>query len=148
MLLLWLFLVLLLVWMHCQPKVPCSGPTPTPAPLDLQPTQEPVPSYVQKEEQNGGTILMKVGDIQFVSLFGNATTGYAWRIVKKEGDSVIPDTKWRYQLEQPFLMGSGGYFQMKFTAIQPGMTDVYFINDPVSDPQMGYDYYLQFDVRS
>lgn len=101
-----------------------------------------------RNEENGSTIVMRVGEKRKVVLSGNATTGYAWRIVKMEGGSVRPDEKWHYQATLPFLTGSGGYFQREFEAVQPGLTEVYFIYDPVADPiRFGYYYYLCFDVR-
>lgn len=100
------------------------------------------------DNMNGATIQMKVGDNANLLLSGNATTGYAWRIVNIEGGSVVSnDTKWKYELKPPFLIGSGGYFKRQFQAIQPGITDFYFIYDPVSDHQLGYHYFLRFDVR-
>jgi len=99
-------------------------------------------------KMNGATIVMKVGETSKVVLPGNATTGYAWRIVKMEGSSVRPDAQWNYQLKFPVLTGSGGVFQRQFEAVQPGLTDVYFIYDPVAEPiRFGYYYFLRFDVR-
>lgn len=91
---------------------------------------------------------MKVGEKRKVVLSGNATTGYAWRIVKVDGNSVQPEEKWHYRPSFPFLTGSGGHFEREFEAVQPGLTDVYFIYDPVAEPvRFGYYYYLRFDVR-
>lgn len=99
-------------------------------------------------DMNGATIKMKVGEKRRLFLPGNATTGYAWRIVSIDGSSIETDGKWHYKPQFPFLIGGQGYFQKEFYAKQPGLTDIYFIYDPVAEPQLGYYYYLQFDVRS
>lgn len=110
-------------------------------------TKPPLDNIIDMDK-NGSTILMKVGEKTKLILPGNATTGYAWRIVKIEGTSIKPDAKWQYKMQFPFLMGSGGYFQREFYAQEAGITDIYFIYDAVAEPQLGYYYYLQFDVRS
>ena len=100
------------------------------------------------DDMNGSTIIMRIGEKRTLSLRGNATTGYAWRIVKMNGTSVKPDDKWHYRPERFFLIGGGGYFQCQFEAVQAGLTEVFFIYEPVADPMnMTYSYYLQFDVR-
>lgn len=111
-------------------------------------TEEPNIKDIIDIDMNGLTIMMKVGEKRKILLPGNATTGYAWRIVQMDGTSVQADSKWRYKPKFPYLMGSGGYFQQEFLAIEQGQTNVYFIYDPVADPQLGYYYYLQFDVHS
>lgn len=98
-------------------------------------------------EMNGATIIMKVGEKRKLLLPGNATTGYAWRIVRQDGNSIETDSKWRYKAEFPFLMGSGGYFQQEIIAKELGITDMYFIYDPVAEPQLGYSYFLQINVQ-
>lgn len=149
--LLWLIIIILVVmaWKkktetETNPMIVCTDP-----PLDVIPSSARSSSIpMVDDDMNGSTIRMRVGDTISMLLSGNATTGYGWRIVKMEGVSVRTDARWHYELKQPFLIGSGGYFKRRFEAIQPGQTDVYFIYDPVSDPRMGYDYYLRFDVRS
>lgn len=98
------------------------------------------------DDMNGSTIEMRVGETRKLLLPGNATTGYRWRIVRLDGTSVSSPRKWKYRLSSPFLMGSGGYFQKEFIAVEPGTTEVYLIYDPVAEPQLGYYFYLRFDV--
>lgn len=101
---------------------------------------------VADEETHMRTVGMRVGEVRDVALRGNATTGYAWRIVSVEGGSVVPEGKWRYKVSFPFLTGSGGYFQHRFRAVEPGQTDVRMIYDPVSEPQPGYSHVMRFIV--
>lgn len=101
---------------------------------------------VVDEEMNGATVRMNVGEVRKVALRGNATTGHAWRVVRVEGKSVVPDGDWKYNISFPFLTGSGGYFQRRFRAVAPGQTDVYMTYDPVSEPQTGYSYFIRFVV--
>lgn len=110
---------------------------------ETEPPQDPTMIY---DDMNGATISMKIGEKKKLLLPGNATTGYHWRIVKMEGTSVSSPSKWKYRLSFPYLMGSGGYFQKEFIAVQPGTTEVYLIYDPVAEPQLGYYFYLRFDV--
>lgn len=125
---------------HSQEKVNMTEPTHW--------TEPPTDNSVLDITNNGATIRMSVGDKRLVRLIGNATTGYAWRIVKMDGSSVKPDDKWHYKLKDPILMGSGGYFEREFEALSPGQTEVYFVYDPVAEPfPIGYYYYLRFDVR-
>lgn len=148
MILIVLFFILLMmvVWKKKADMI-CTTPENMMLTTETPRTSTSIPQI--DDDMNGATIQMRVGGKADLVLSGNATTGYAWRIVKMEGVSVASlGTKWHYELKQPFLIGSGGYFKRQFQAIQPGITDVYLIYDPVSDPQMGYDYFLQFDVRS
>lgn len=152
---LWLFIMIfVIVWRQKQEssRIICKKPIPLPSSFppfvsQFEFTEPPIDSTIIDDEMNGETVLMKVGEKRKVLLSGNATTGYAWRIVKMDGNSVKTDMKWRYKIKFPFLIGSGGYFQREFEAIEPGMTDVYFIYDPVAEPRMGYYFYLRFDVR-
>ena len=113
------------------------------APQTTPPPEDPTMIY---DDMNGATIQMKVGEKKKLLLPGNATTGYRWRIVRLDGTSVSSLSKWKYRLSYPFLMGSGGYFQKEFIAVEPGTTEVYLIYDPVAEPQLGYYFYLRFDV--
>lgn len=150
MLFLWVFIILFVVfyWKQQQEQEICqSSVFSQPPKTQIQWTEAPDRTIIDNQ-MNGSTIMMKVGEKRKVALSGNATTGYAWRIVKIDGTSVQPDEKWHYKLKFPVLTGSGGYFQREFEAIQPGVTDVYFIYDPVADPiRFGYYYFLRFDVR-
>lgn len=152
MLFLWGFIILFVVLYWKQKKQEqeiCRQPVAQPSPkIHLEYTEPPPDPTVIDHRMNGSTIVMKVGEKRKVVLAGNATTGYAWRIVKTEGSSVQPDEKWQYKLKTPVLTGSGGYFQREFEAVEPGVTDVYFIYDPVANPiRFGYYYFLRFDVR-
>lgn len=151
MLFLWAFIILFVVfyWKQQQEQEICQPPVfSQPPKTQIQWTEPPEDWTIIDNKMNGSTITMKVGEKRKVVLSGNATTGYAWRIVKIDGTSVQPDEKWHYKLKFPVLTGSGGYFQREFEAIQPGVTDVYFIYDPVADPiRFGYYYFLRFDVR-
>lgn len=153
MLFLWIILltvIIMFLWKQEQEKEICHEPvsSPPPIPQGINWTEPPVDTTLIRIEDNGSTIMMRVGEKRKVALSGNATTGYAWRIVKIDGESVHPDEKWHYQAKPPFLTGSGGYFQREFEAVQPGLTDVYLIYDPVSNPvRFGYYYFLRFDVR-
>jgi inhibitor of cysteine peptidase len=71
------------------------------------------------EEINGSTIDLKKGQTLTISIDGNPTTGYNWEIetvdqniLQSAGD---PDYK-----SDSMLVGSGGTFKFKFTAINPG----------------------------
>ena len=136
-----LLVVFVVVWR-------CWVVTLVPMGVDTKPPTEVVAreTGVVDEEMNGATVGMRVGEVREVALRGNATTGYAWRIVGVEGGSVVPEGKWQYKVSFPFLTGSGGYFQHRFRAVEPGQTDVHMTYDPVSEPQPGYSYFIRFVV--
>lgn len=150
MIILWvviLFFVIMLRSRQQQEKQICQKPVSL-MPSIVQTTEPPRDMNIIDKEMNGATVSMKVGEKRKVVLPGNATTGYAWRIVKMEGQSVKPDDKWHYQLAFPYLTGSGGYFQREFEAVESGQTDIYFIYDPVAEPiRLGYYYFVRFDVH-
>lgn len=140
-----------MIWKQRQSyMIVCKTPVPTTkVPSAAAEEEEREPSWMKNaidENMNGATITMKVGEKRNVILSGNATTGYAWRIVSMDGGSVKTEHKWKYHVQYPYLTGSGGYFQWEFNAVELGKTDVYFIYDAVADPQMGYYYYLKFNV--
>lgn len=143
-----ILLIMIVLWKQKQEKEICHKPVSLRTPDGIQWTEPPIDTTLIRNGENGSTIVMRVGEKRKVALSGNATTGYAWRIVKMEGGSVRPDEKWHYQAQPPFLTGSGGQFLREFEAVQPGLTEVYFIYDPVSNPvRFGYYYFLRFDVR-
>lgn len=114
----------------------------------LTPLPFSTPTPLLTLEMNGSTIILTVGEKRKLQLPGNATTGYAWRIVNQEGDSIQTSSKWRYKLDPTSLVGSGGYFQKELIATEIGVTVLYLIYDAVAEPQLGYSYFLQFNVQA
>jgi inhibitor of cysteine peptidase len=72
---------------------------------------------------NGGHVVLHRGDRLIVSLPGNATTGYSWRVrtvnralVKPLGVTYVP------KKVTPPTVGAGGTFVLRFQAIADGTT--------------------------
>ncbi len=73
--------------------------------------------------QNGKSVIVKRGAQLLVSLKGNATTGFAWKIrsVKK---SVLKPLAVKYvpSRNPKHLVGKGGVYKLRFRARTTGMT--------------------------
>jgi predicted secreted protein len=74
-------------------------------------------------KQNGKTVTLDRGDYLLVSLKGNATTGYAWRVASVN-KSVLKPLGVRYvpNPNPEGLLGVGGVYKLRFKAIAKGRT--------------------------
>jgi inhibitor of cysteine peptidase len=83
----------------------------------------PAPGPIAVDESmNGKTVAASVGDLVRVSLEGNPTTGYAWKLVSYS--KGLPVTKSDYVPDQPITIGSGGTytFELQVTPLAAGGT--------------------------
>jgi inhibitor of cysteine peptidase len=72
-------------------------------------------------DDNGSTVEMKQGQTLVLSIGGNPTTGYIWE-VESVDENILqsmgePDYK-----SDSMLIGSGGTYKFKFTAVSAGTT--------------------------
>jgi inhibitor of cysteine peptidase len=79
------------------------------------------------EAQNGGEIILKVGDTLQISLAGNITTGFAWEIAENNANIMAAQGEREYQQEKTDLVGSGGTFIFMLKAITRGETTLKLI---------------------
>jgi predicted secreted protein len=72
---------------------------------------------------NGSSIMIPLDTILVVSLPGNATTGYSWRVRLVNRDILKPLSV-RYMPKKPLPghVGGGGTYVLRFQAISYGMT--------------------------
>jgi inhibitor of cysteine peptidase len=70
---------------------------------------------------NGKTVVLHAGDALLVSLPGNATTGYQWR-VKALDQKVVKLVKSSYVAPKTGKVGSGGTYKLRFSAVGFGAT--------------------------
>jgi predicted secreted protein len=70
---------------------------------------------------NGATVLLHPADTLVVSLPGNATTGYSWRI-RAVNRTVLQHTSTRYVPKTPIRVGSGGTYVLRFKAAMAGVS--------------------------
>ena len=70
---------------------------------------------------NGRTVTLMVGDVVRVSLAGNPTTGYSWRLRGVNRAVLAPVTR-RYVPTRPIRPGSGGTFVFTYRASAAGTT--------------------------
>jgi inhibitor of cysteine peptidase len=70
---------------------------------------------------NGTTIRLRPTDQLVVSLPGNATTGYSWRIQSVD-QTVLKHVGTRYIPKKPIRVGSGGTYVLRFRAGFSGVT--------------------------
>jgi predicted secreted protein len=71
---------------------------------------------------NGTTVLLHTSDVLVVSLPGNATTGYGWRIFSID-KTVLKHLGTRYVPKKAVpgqVVGSGGTYVLRFRAVGPG----------------------------
>jgi inhibitor of cysteine peptidase len=63
-----------------------------------------------------------------ISLKGNPTTGFEWRMVELKSEVVKADGKGEYVPDKndPPRVGSGGTYVFKFTAAKPGKATLKF----------------------
>lgn len=75
------------------------------------------------KQYNGKTVALRTGDTLVVSLPGNATTGYYWR-VRAVDRSVLRPAGWRYvpRRTNPPRVGAGGTYVLRFRAVGDGNT--------------------------
>ena len=77
---------------------------------------------------DGKTIKAATGKKIEISLKGNPTTGYDWRMVELKSEVVKAEGKGEYvpdKFDAP-RVGSGGTFVFKFTAAKPGKATLKF----------------------
>jgi inhibitor of cysteine peptidase len=68
---------------------------------------------------NGSTVTFRVGDTLVVSLPGNATTGYAWR-VRLLDQIVLKVARVTYVARKTGTIGAGGTYVFRFRAVAAG----------------------------
>lgn len=95
--------------------------------------EEPIGKYPAQKtlalilSNSGSTNKVRIGQAIVVSLGGNPTTGYSWKLQEIEGDSVTSDGV-TYKSNQPPqsdpekepATGFGGMYTAKFTAARAG----------------------------
>jgi inhibitor of cysteine peptidase len=72
-------------------------------------------------DDNGSSIEMKQGQTLVLSIGGNPTTGYVWEIDSVE-QNILQSTGDPDYKSDSTLVGSGGMYKFKFTALNPGTT--------------------------
>lgn len=95
----------------------CLKPLAAPAPAAI-------PPVMVTESDAGKTVTVTKNAQLEITLPGNITTGYSWKVTGLEGDSLKPVGQPQY-LPSPApaeRVGTGGQFVFKFAAIKPGTT--------------------------
>ena len=78
------------------------------------------------KEQSGSTINLNMSDTLAVKLAGNPTTGYSWSAAKIDSLKLKLIEK-TYLPDKPGLTGSGGTEIFKYSAIEPGSSELKMI---------------------
>ena len=101
-----------------------------------------------REEDNGGVVHLSIGEKRIIRLKGNATTGYTWRTVALNGETVRIAKDWKYTMAPvpTGFVGGGGEFELQIEAIKPGISEIFLNYDRPFDPQPGYCYMMTFIV--
>ena len=88
------------------------------------PTTTAVPPVAVTESDNGKTITVAKDAKLAITLPGNPTTGYSWKVTGREGDAITPVGHPQYQQSPAAagMVGTGGQFVFQFAAVKPGTT--------------------------
>ncbi len=78
-------------------------------------------TVVSGEEMNGSKVTVTEGEELSVALNGNASTGYTWVVQEVDGSILQLNGDPDYKADSN-LVGSGGTYTYKFTALKTGTT--------------------------
>ena len=78
------------------------------------------------EEQNGGTVALKVNDLVRVQIDGNPTTGFTWETENLD-TTVLAQVGEAKFTQSSTLVGAGGTFIFTFKALKAGVTHLHLI---------------------
>ena len=78
------------------------------------------------EKNSGDTLNLNIGDIIYLKLDSNITTGYSWELSEKTDSDIISLESSIYETEQQDekIVGAGGSVTFSFKAISIGQTDL------------------------
>ncbi|HEY4976888.1 MAG TPA: protease inhibitor I42 family protein [Gaiellaceae bacterium] len=96
---------------------------------------------------NGQGVALRHGQWLVISLKGNATTGYAWKVRSAGRASVLKPlaTKYVPNPNPTKLVGKGGVYKIRFEALAPGTTSLKLVYARGSE--LGGSYTLRVVVR-
>jgi predicted secreted protein len=96
---------------------------------------------------NGQSVTLRHGQWLVISLKGNATTGYAWKVRSAGRASILKPlaTKYVPDPNPTKLVGKGGVYKIRFEALAPGTTSLKLIYARGSE--LGGSYTLRVVVR-
>ncbi len=72
-------------------------------------------------DDNGTTVEIKKGETLLLSISGNPTTGYNWEVESVDQNVLQSAGEPDYKSDS-MLIGSGGTYKFKFTAVNVGVT--------------------------
>lgn len=78
-------------------------------------------------DDNGSIIELKKGETLELSIRGNTTTGYSWKVESVDENVLKPLGVPYYEMDSNMLDGSGGTFIFTYTAANIGTTDLKLI---------------------
>ena len=97
--------------------------TPAVNPTLMETDQAPL---TLTEEQNGGTVALKVNDHVRVQIDGNPTTGYTWETENLDTNLLEQVGEAKFT-QSSTLVGAGGTFVFTFKALKAGITHLHLI---------------------
>jgi predicted secreted protein len=96
---------------------------------------------------NGTTVLLQPADRLVVSLPGNATTGYAWR-VRSVDRTVLKPTGITYVPKKPSQVGSGGTYVLHFRVVGAGGTTLKLVYVQAGGSKPARRFSLKVEVKT
>jgi inhibitor of cysteine peptidase len=84
----------------------------------------PAPKTIRVNEENDqGSVALRIGDTLEVELAGNPTTGYQWEVVAGEGEMLKSMGEAEF-IQGTQVVGAGGTFRFQFEAVLAGETNL------------------------
>jgi predicted secreted protein len=86
------------------------------------------------EEDNGEVVALVPGQELTITLYGNPTTGYEWRVASLDSSRLrqLGEGEWR---PESGATGSGGPYTFRFEAVGPGQSTLQLVNQfPGEEP--------------
>ena len=73
------------------------------------------------DDKSGAAVSIRTNDVLEIRLEGNPITGYLWSTETLD-TGFLEQTAGDFQIRNPSLIGSGGFFIFRFKALKPGET--------------------------
>jgi inhibitor of cysteine peptidase len=93
-----------------------------------------------------GKVALHVGDEVSITLSGNPSTGYTWKIASVNRDILkLVGRKFVPSKHKPGIVGAGGTFVFRFRALKKGHTTLQLVYEKPYAPKE-YPSYVRIDV--
>jgi inhibitor of cysteine peptidase len=106
-------------------------------------------NHVITENDNGGTIILKKGDVFSLKLKENPSTGYSWQLSLSKGLSLLETLNYSPESSQNtegLVVGAGGYNLWRIKATDYGLQQVKGIYKRSWETRTGHEQTFKLNV--